>query len=110
MTFYTFDQNVSNILTVKPPEQRLLESIESLKNEKPDPEKSFGKLFIDALSEVNELQMKPHELTEKMITEPDSIDIHDITMALAEAQLSLSMTKAIVEGAIRAYKEIISIR
>ena len=39
-----------------------------------------------------------------MITDPESVDVHDVTIALAEANLSLSMTKAIIDRAIRAYR------
>jgi flagellar hook-basal body complex protein FliE len=50
------------------------------------------------------------EMAQAMITDPDSVDIHDVTIALAEANLSLSMTKAIMDRAIRAYQEIVNLR
>ncbi len=71
---------------------------------------SFGRLFAQALSNVNDLQLNSMDLSQRMITEPESVNIEDVTIALAEANLSLSMTKAIADGAIRAYREIISIR
>ncbi len=73
-------------------------------------EESFGKLLFGALNEVNSAQLKSMELTQKMITDPDSVNIHDVTIAIAKANLSLSMTKAIADRAIRAYREIINIR
>ena len=45
-----------------------------------------------------------------MITDPDSVDVHDVTIALAEANLALSMTKAVVDRALAAYREIINVR
>jgi len=74
------------------------------------PEQSFGELFLKALDDVNTLQMQPYQLTEKMLTDPESVDIHDITLASAKANLALSMTKEFIERVIRAYKEIINIR
>ena len=75
-----------------------------------DPEVGFGRLFFDALNNVNDLQHTTMDLTETMLTDPDSVDIHDVTVAIAEANLSLSMTKAIMDRAIRAYQEVINTR
>lgn len=76
----------------------------------PTAESEFGKLFFSALNQVNDLQNRSMAMSEAMITDPDSVDIHDITVALAEANLALSMTKAIVDRAIRAYRELLSVR
>ncbi len=78
--------------------------------EVPTAEESFGNLFFKALSTVNDQQQKSMSLAEAMITDPDSVNVHDVTLALAEANLSLSMTKTIMERVIRAYREIVSIR
>lgn len=71
---------------------------------------SFGKLFANALNNVNNEQLDSMKLSEQMITDPDSVDVHDVTIAMAEANLSLSMTKSIVDGVIKAYNNIISTR
>jgi flagellar hook-basal body complex protein FliE len=73
-------------------------------------ESGFGRLLFDALNNVNDLQHETMNLTEAMLTDPDSVDIHDVTVAIAEANLALSMTKAIMDRAIRAYQEIINTR
>ena len=74
------------------------------------PERSFGDLLLGALGSVNDSQRKSMDLTQQMITNPDSVNVHDVTIALAEANLSLSMTKAIVDRALAAYREIINVR
>jgi flagellar hook-basal body complex protein FliE len=74
------------------------------------PEAGFGGLFFNALNNVNEIQHTTMDLTEAMLTDPDSVDIHDVTVAIAEANLALSMTKAIMDRAIRAYQEVINTR
>ena len=71
------------------------------------PTGSFGQLFARALSQVNDLQSSSKELGLRMITDPDSVNVHDITIAMAEANLSLAIAKSIADGAIRAYREII---
>ncbi len=73
-------------------------------------EGSFGSLFLQALGQVNDQQVRAQDLSQALITDPESVDIHDVTIALAEANLSLSMTKAIIDRAIRAYREIVNIR
>jgi flagellar hook-basal body complex protein FliE len=74
------------------------------------PEEGFGHALAQALGQVNDLQNRSMDLAQAMITDPDSVDIHDVTIALAEANLSLSMTKAIMDRAIRAYQEIVNVR
>ena len=59
---------------------------------------------------MNDSQLKSMDLTQQMVTNPDSVNVHDVTIALAEANLSLSMTKAIVDRALAAYREIINVR
>jgi len=78
--------------------------------EKGGPEKAFGQMFLDAFGEVNDLQQNAAALAQQMITSPDSVDVHDVTIATSEANLSLAMTKAVVDGVIRAYKEIMNTR
>lgn len=73
-------------------------------------EAGFGKVLFDALNGVNRLQLTSSDLTQAMITDPDSVDIHDVTVAMAEANLALSMTKAIMDRAIRAYQSIVNLR
>jgi flagellar hook-basal body complex protein FliE len=76
----------------------------------PSPTASFGKLLFQAFGRVNDMQLESINMAQRMITDPDSVNVHDITIAMAEANLSLSMTKAIADRAIRAYREIINLR
>jgi flagellar hook-basal body complex protein FliE len=73
-------------------------------------EASFGRMFLDALSQVNEVQHRAMTLEQQMVTSPESVDVHDVTIAIAEANLAISTTKAVVDGAIRAYQEITNLR
>jgi flagellar hook-basal body complex protein FliE len=75
-----------------------------------DSEEGFGKLFFQALGQVNDLQVEAQDLSQALATDPDSVDIHDVTIALAEANLALSMTKAVIDRVIRAYQTIVNIR
>jgi flagellar hook-basal body complex protein FliE len=83
---------------------------EDEENAEISPEESFGKVLFKALGDVNSLQIQSSALTEKLVTNPNSVDIHDVTMAGAKATLALSITKELIDRAIRAYKEIINVR
>ncbi len=73
-------------------------------------EQAFGDLLLSALNQVNDAQATAVDLTQQMITDPESVNVHDVTIALAEANLAISMTKAIVDRALAAYREIINVR
>ena len=70
----------------------------------------FSAAFTQALNGVSDLQNQSTELAEQMIINPDSVDPHDVTIAMAKANTSLQMTKTILDSALKAYREIISIR
>ena len=71
---------------------------------------SFSELLSQALHGVNQLQNEADRVSQQFITDPNSIEAHDVTIALSEANLAVSITKAIVDRALRAYSDIISIR
>ncbi len=73
-------------------------------------EQTFGNMLLGALGQVNNDQLTAMDLSQKMVTDPTAVNVEDVTIALAEANLSLSMTKAIVDRALAAYREIINVR
>ena len=75
-----------------------------------DTEQKFGTLLMGALGSVNNSQLKAMDLSQAMVTDPNSVNVEDVTIALADANLALSMTKAIVDRALAAYREIINVR
>ena len=73
-------------------------------------EETFGSLFFQAVRSVNATQHRAMELERQGVIEPDSVDIHDVMIAITEANLVLSTAKAVADRAISAYREIINIR
>jgi flagellar hook-basal body complex protein FliE len=111
MSFYTLN-NREYISFPFVPSQNRLPRLMKFPFEQPkevEPKSEFNQLVLNSLKQVNDLQNKPYSLTEKMIAEPDAVDVHDITIALAQAQMSLSITKEVFDRAIRAYREIVSL-
>ncbi|MCX7786255.1 MAG: flagellar hook-basal body complex protein FliE [Spirochaetes bacterium] len=72
--------------------------------------KDFKGMVMDELNTVNQLQLKSDELSRRLVTDPDSVDVHDVTIALAEANMALNITKSVVDRVIRAYRDIITAR
>jgi flagellar hook-basal body complex protein FliE len=70
----------------------------------------FGSLLINKLNQVNAIQQESMELSQRMLTDPDSVDAHDVMMSLAEASMSLNITKQVIDRVIRAYRDITGTR
>lgn len=71
---------------------------------------SFEQTLLKAFDMMNKKQTKVEDLTEKMIVSPESVDPHDVTIAMAEASLSLKMTQTIIDKAIKAWNDITTAR
>ena len=71
---------------------------------------SFMDALKSALGKVNDLQVDAEDLTQQMIYEPESVDIHTVMFAQQKAEIALSLTKAVRDEAIRAYRELINLR
>ncbi len=73
-------------------------------------EKEFSSYLTTKLDKVNELIHDSESKVESFLIDPDSVDPHDVTLALAKANMSVNMTKQVVDSAIKAYQTIISLR
>lgn len=89
----------------KHPKHIDLQVVDSLEGKK-----DFKSLFFEALGSVNKDQEMVSFLTEKAITSPSEVDAHDITIAMAKANMSLSITKSVTDRVVKAYQEIINMR
>jgi len=70
----------------------------------------FGNLVAEAIGRVSDQQLSADQLFQKMITNPDEVEPHDVTIAMAQAEMSLNLTKAIVDRAVKAYNDITAMR
>jgi flagellar hook-basal body complex protein FliE len=71
---------------------------------------NFANLLTKSLDKVNNLELKSTDLTNQMAVNPDSVNIHDVLIAAEQAEMSILLTKGILDRAIRSYKEITSMR
>ena len=70
----------------------------------------FANALKNALYKVNNLQRESDRLTKALAVRPDTVDIHDVTIAAEKARLALTLTKSIVDRAVQAYRELINLR
>lgn len=71
---------------------------------------TFSDMLSQAMHGVNDDQIKMTDLNKQLVTDPNSVDVHDVTIAAAQANMSLGLAKAVIDRAVTAYKEIINIR
>jgi flagellar hook-basal body complex protein FliE len=109
--FYKINDVMGHIVDVQKTDPRHLTGhLSGVKKEEPNPEKDFGALFTQALSNVNDQVQTSQDLNQAMITDPDSVNVHDVMIASAEANLGLSIAKAIIDRVIRAYNGLTQMR
>jgi flagellar hook-basal body complex protein FliE len=71
---------------------------------------SFADALMKAVGKVNNLTIESEELNQKMIHEPESVDIHTVMIAAQKAEIALNFTKAVRDEAIRSYRELMNLR
>lgn len=71
---------------------------------------SFENAMLKALDSVNTDQNESTDLMQTMITDPESVDPHDVTIAMAKANLSLNIARTVLSRVVQDWKEIINTR
>ena len=73
-------------------------------------EKSFGEYLSEAFVAMNKQQTDLASIERQLITDPDSVDIHDVTTAMAKAQMSMSLAKSVLDRIVTGWNEISTTR
>lgn len=71
---------------------------------------SFDNYLIDAVNKMNDQQMNVADIEQKLITEPESVDIHDVTVAMAKARMSFTLAKTVIDRLVQGWSEITTTR
>jgi flagellar hook-basal body complex protein FliE len=71
---------------------------------------SFEEYLLNALNMVNDTQIKSAGIAEQLITDPDSVDIHDVTISIAEAKMTLDIAQEVISRMLTAWSEITTTR
>jgi flagellar hook-basal body complex protein FliE len=71
---------------------------------------NFADAMLRALDKVSGDQQKAESLIQTAIIDPDAVDIHDITIAQAEASMSLNIARTVLNRLVQDWKDIINTR
>jgi len=71
---------------------------------------SFEDAMLKAMDGVNAYQNKSSDLLQRMAVDPEAVDAHDVTIAMAEANLSLNIARTVMDRVVRGWKEVINTR
>jgi flagellar hook-basal body complex protein FliE len=71
---------------------------------------SFSEVMLKAIDKVSDYQTRVSDLETAAMTDPSSIDAHDLTVAQAEAGLSLNTARTILSRLTQAWRDIINTR
>ena len=72
--------------------------------------KSFQDFLLEAVNTVNNQQNEVSGLAEKLITNPDEVDVHDVTIAMAKARQSLNLAQNVIDRLTTSWNEITTTR
>jgi flagellar hook-basal body complex protein FliE len=70
----------------------------------------FEDAMLQALDKVSGAQLNASELQKEAIINPNSVDIHDITIAQAEASMALGVTRNILSRLVQGWRDLINTR
>ena len=71
---------------------------------------SFGNVMLKALDNVSGSQLRASDLQKEAIINPGSVDIHDVTIAQAEASMALGITRNILSRMVQGWRDLINTR
>jgi flagellar hook-basal body complex protein FliE len=71
---------------------------------------SFESALLKAMDGVSATQNKSDDLLQRVVADPDSVDAQDVTIAMAEANMSLNLAKTILSRIVTAWKDVINTR
>ncbi|MDN4607468.1 flagellar hook-basal body complex protein FliE [Sporosarcina highlanderae] len=84
----------------------MLKINQSMKPTPYEAQQSFGTYLKDAIQEVNTLQGKSDQLTQKLIM-GENVDLHNVMITAQKASIALNATMEVRNKVVEAYQEII---
>lgn len=72
--------------------------------------KSFQDYLMEAVNTVNNQQVAVSDIQEKMLTNPDEVDLHDVTIAMSKARMSLNLAQTVIDRIVTGWNEISTTR
>lgn len=110
MEIYSREQVKGNMVDVRTTSRLHIDGKDSNLVQGSDPAEKFSDVLFKVVDSANRDQLSADELEERMMINPESVNIHEVMIASEKARLSITFLKSITEKAIRAYSEIMAIR
>lgn len=70
----------------------------------------FEDAMLRALDKVSGTQQSAAQMVQAAITDPGSVDAHDITIAQAKASMSLNITRTVLNRIVQGWRDLINLR
>ncbi len=67
---------------------------------------SFEQTVLQAFDNMNSKQVHMDDLSKQMIVDPESVDVHDVTIGMAEANLSLKLAQTVIDRLVKSWNDI----
>lgn len=90
---------VDGVISVNPNEKTQVLSVQDQRN-------IFESFLMDAVNQVNNQQLQVNAIQEQVIADPDSVDIHDVTTAMAKAQMSMNLAQTVIDRLVKGWTEL----
>ena len=71
---------------------------------------TFGEAMLGALDKVSAYQQFSTNLNQQALVDPDSVNVEDVSMAMAEASLSLNITRNVLNRIVQGWRDLINTR
>jgi flagellar hook-basal body complex protein FliE len=71
---------------------------------------TFEQSMLQALDKVSGDQQFASVLAQQAVTDPGSVDVHDITIAQAKADMSLNITRNVLSRLVQGWRDLINTR
>jgi len=70
----------------------------------------FESYLLGAVDTVNTQQLNVDNLARQYVTDPDSVNVEDVTVAMAKAQQSLSLAQTVIDRLVTGWNELSTTR
>ena len=71
---------------------------------------TFGEAMLGALDKVSAYQQFSSNLNQTALLDPDSVNPEDVSMAMAEASMSLNITRNVLSRLVQSWRDLINTR
>jgi len=71
---------------------------------------TFADAMMSAMDQVSASQQRASNLNQAALIDPDSVNVEDVSIAMAEATLSLNITRNVLNRLVQGWRDVINTR